>query len=316
MIDSTTPGSPATPSALRSRSRRARKIREGSILSALGLSGLFSILITATIITVLGVETVRFFGMEGVSLREFFLSAKWSPLLGREPSFGIWPLIAGTLLVSSIAMALALPLGLMTAIFLSEYAPSKLRAALKPLLEILAGIPTVVYGFFALIFLTPTLQHLHDGFNVYNAASAGVMVGILCLPIVSSLCEDALRAVPQTLRDGAYGLGGTRFDTSLKVVLPAALSGIVSAFLLAIARAVGETMIVALAAGSMANLTADPREQVLTLTGHMVLMALGDVSNFGVEYRSMYAAAAVLFTITLTLTVLGHLLRRRFRETY
>ncbi len=252
-----------------------------------------------------------------VTLWEFFTGTQWNPLLGNEKHFGIWPLLCGTLLVTVVAMIVALPLGLVTAIYLSEYAPPRVRAVLKPTLELLAGIPTVVFGFFALMVITPTLNHVFQGaFEVYNAASAGLAVGILCLPIVCSLSEDALHAVPRSLREAAYGLGATRFEVSVRVVVPAALSGIVSAFLLAIARAVGETMIVALAAGSSPRLTLEPRQQVQTMTGYMVQMASGDVSNYGVEYRSMYAVAATLFLMTLALTMLGNLIRRRFREAY
>lgn len=304
--------------ARRMRSHKAQRVREWFVLSGLGGSALFSVLITLAIVIVLGSETWRFFQQDEVSVAEFFFTTQWSPLLGAEKHFGIWPLVGGTMLVTAVAMALALPLGLMTAIYLSEYASPRWRAVLKPALEVLAGIPTVVYGFFALLFITPTLRaaFLGDTLSTYNALSAGLAVGVLCLPIVSSMCEDALRAVPRSLRDGAYGLGGTRFDVSVKVVLPAALSGIISAFLLAIARAVGETMIVALAAGSMARLTADPRQEVQTMTGFMVQMALGDVSNFGVEYFSMYAVAAMLFLLTLALTLIGQVIRRRYREAY
>src|SRR5690606_19795357 len=200
-----------------------------------------------------------------------------------------------TFLVAGVALLVAVPLGLVTAVYLSEYARPRIRALLKPALEVLAGIPTVVYGFFALELLTPALKGIDQGFGSYNALSAGIAVGVLILPIVSSLSEDALRAVPNSLRDGVYGLGGTRFDAAVKVVLPAGLSGIVSAVLLAAARAVGETMIVALAAGSTPKLTLDVREEIQTMTGFMVQMALGDVSNFGVEYLSMYAVAATLF---------------------
>lgn len=298
------------------RSRSLRRIREGLITGGLASSALFSILVTLAIILVLGQETVLFFQQDGVSLQEFFLSTEWNPLLGAEHHFGVWPLVSGTLLVTAVAMAFALPLGLITAVYLSEYAPPRVRTVLKPALEILAGVPTVVYGFFALVFITPTLKWLHDGFTIYNAAAAGLAIGVLCLPIVSSLCEDALRAVPRSLREGALGLGGTKFDVSVKVVLPAALSGIVSAFLLAITRAIGETMIVALAAGSTPRLTLDPRDEIQTMTGFMVQMALGDVSNFGVEYLSMYAVAATLFVITMTLTVVGHHIRNRYREAY
>ena len=226
--------------------------------------------------------------------------------------------------ITVVAMAVALPLGLVTAIYLSEYAPRRLRAILKPALEVLAGIPTVVYGFFALTFITPHILQqiplhwigLEKGFESYNAASAGIAVGNLCLPIVTSLTEDALQAVPQSLRDGAFGLGGTKFDVSTKIVVPAALSGIISAFLLAIARAVGETMIVALAAGSMPRFGFDIRSETQPMTGFMVQMALGDVSNFGTEYYSMYAVALVLFLMTLTLTIIGQMIRKRYREVY
>ncbi|MBT8484350.1 MAG: ABC transporter permease subunit, partial [Phycisphaerae bacterium] len=196
------------------------------------------------------------------------------------------------------------------------YAPRRVRAVLKPVLEVLGGVPTVVYGVFALTVITPALQSMHDGFDVYNATSAGLAVGIMCLPIVCSLSEDALQAVPRSLREGAYALGGTKLDTTLRVTFPAALSGIIAASLLAIARAVGETMIVALAAGNLAHLTADPREQTQTMTAYMVQIFLGDASNFGVEYFSAYAVAATLFVMTLSLTLIGHRIRVRFREEY
>ncbi|MEX0818658.1 MAG: phosphate ABC transporter permease subunit PstC [Pirellulaceae bacterium] len=298
----------------RHRSRVAARMRDRGVRAMLFLSATLSIFITFTIIAVLFRETSRFFHMEGVTLGKFFGSLKWSPLFSHE--IGIWPLVSGTLLVTVVAMTLALPLGLVTAIYLSEYAPRRLRAALKPTLEVLAGIPTVVYGYFALTVITPGLKYFHEGFNVYNAFSAGLAVGILCLPTVCSLAEDALQAVPRSLRDAAYGLGGTRFDVATKVVVPAALSGIVSAFLLAIARAIGETMIVALAAGATARMTVDPRNEIQTMTGWMVQMALGDASHEGMEYFSMYAVAAVLFAITFTLTVLGNIVRKRFREAY
>lgn len=298
------------------RSLRLVRGREAGIYVILVASGIFSLLITGSIIYVLAIETLTFFRSDEVTVANFFGSATWNPLLGGRKSFGIWALVSGTMLVTLIAMVIALPLGLITAIYLSEYAPGRVRSVLKPVLEVLAGIPTVVYGFFALMTITPLLQWLHDGFSVYNAASAGIAVGILCLPTVCSLAEDALQAVPRGLREAAYGLGATRFDVSVKVVVPAALSGIISAFLLAIARAVGETMIVALAAGSLAQATLDPRQQVQTMTGFMVQMASGDVSNYGTEYYSMYAVAFTLFVMTLALTMVGNLVRRRFREAY
>lgn len=298
------------------RSLKIQRVRERGIFFGMSCAAMFSLLVTIAIVVVLFGESFRFFQRDEVTVAEFFFTAEWYPLLGSTKQFGVWPLVSGTLLVTVVAMLVALPLGLITAIYLSEYAPRKLRGVLKPALEILAGIPTVVYGFFALTIITPALKFLHEGFNVYNAAAAGLAVGILCIPIVSSLCEDALQAVPQGLRDGAFGLGATRFDVSMKVVVPAALSGIVSAFLLAIARAVGETMVVALAAGNTPKLTFDAREEIQTMTGFMVQMALGDVSNFGVEYLAMYAVALVLFIMTFGLTVLGQLIRKRFREVY
>jgi phosphate transport system permease protein len=298
------------------RSLRGTRLREKAIFAVLILCGLFSLLITISIIGVLVKETLAFFSYPEVSLSNFLGSGTWNPQLGGERSFGIWALISGTMLITVIAMIIALPAGLITAIYLSEYAPSKVRDVLKPVLEILAGIPTVVYGFFALTTITPALQWFSPGINIYNALSAGIAVGVLCLPTVCSLSEDALRAVPRSLREGAFGLGSTRFDVSIKVVLPAALSGIISAFLLAVARAIGETMIVALAAGNRPHVTLDPTEDVQTMTGYMVQLATGDVSTFDVEYYSLYAVAFTLFVITLSLTMIGNVVRRRYREKY
>ncbi|MEZ6191772.1 MAG: phosphate ABC transporter permease subunit PstC [Phycisphaerales bacterium] len=311
---STTP--PSAWPAGRPRSKAARRVRETFIMAGLIGCGAFSIATTLTIIVILGVEAFHFFRLDEVSFWDFITGTKWSPLLGAEKHFGVLPLVSGTLLVTAVAMVFALPLGLITAIWLSEYAKPKVRAVIKPVLEVLAGIPTVVFGFFALTVITPGLRWLHEGFNVYNAASAGLAVGVMCLPIVTSLSEDALRAVPRSLREGAYGLGATRFEVSIKVVTPAALSGIIAAFLLAIARAVGETMIVSLAAGNAPSMTVDPRSQVQTMTGYMVQIFLGDASNFGPEYYSSYAVAATLFVMTLLLTVIGHQIRVRYRQVY
>ena len=298
------------------RSLRALYVREWVVKVSLALCGLLSLFVTGSIIYVLLKETLVFFSMPGVSLSDFLTSTEWTPSLGNEVHYGIWALVSGTILVSVIAMMIALPIGLVTAIYLSEYAPNRVRAVLKPVLEILAGIPTVVYGVFALTIITPSLKFIHEGFNVYNGMSAGIAVGILCLPIVTSLAEDALRAVPRALREGAFGLGSTKLDVTLKVVLPAALSGIISAFLLAISRAVGETMIVALASGSQPHLTVDPREATQTMTGWMVQMGSGDTSQFDARYYSMYAVACVLFVMTMILTMIGNWVRRRFREAY
>lgn len=300
----------------RPRSKYIQRGREMLIQVSLVACGLFSVLTTLAIIVVLAKETISFFQLDDVSIIDFLFGTQWNPLLGAQKHFGIWPLICGTLLVTAVAMSVALPLGLITAIYLSEYAPKRLRSILKPVLEVLAGIPTVVFGFFALTIITPSLQWFHEGFGVYNAFSAGLAVGIMCLPIVCSLTEDALRAVPVSLREAAYAVGATKFDVSVRIVVPAAMSGIVAAFLLAVARAVGETMIVSLAAGASPHLTLDPRNEVQTMTGYMVQIFLGDASNFGPEYLSSYAVAATLFLMTFGLTVIGHRVRVRFREVY
>jgi len=260
---------------------------------------------------------------------DFLFGTRWEPLLGAERKFGVLPLVAGTLMVTAIAAIFAMPIGLITAVFLSEYARERTRRVLKPILEVLAGIPTVVYGFFALMVITPYglqapakfITGLISGnptevFGGFNAMSAGLAVAIMILPIVSSLSEDALRAVPRSLRDAAYGLGSTRFDVSMRVVVPAALSGITASFLLAMARAVGETMIVALAAGGLAQLSLNPASQMQTITAYMVQIFLGDAPAFSVEYQSSYAVASILFIMTLTMAVLGSIILRRFREEY
>jgi len=299
------------------RSLQTTRMKELFIKGALVSCTSFSILITAAIVILLFFQSRQFFGYDEVSITGFLTGSKWNPKLGQVKNFGIWPLVCGTMWVTVIAMAVAIPMGLTTAIFLSEYAPRKLRAILKPTLEVLAGVPTVVYGFFALTIVTPFLRDvLGIELDFYNALSAGITVGILCIPTISSLSEDALQAVPNRLREAAYGLGGTKFDVAVKVVLPAALSGIVSASLLAVARAIGETMIVAMAAGGLARLTANPTKEVQTMTGYITNTATGDLSNFGVEYFSIYAVAATLFLITLSLTILGHLIRSRYQETY
>jgi phosphate transport system permease protein len=326
---------PSNPTAItdlttlgRPKSSARRKFRERIIVGTLAVAATFSVAVTTTIIVVLLTETIGFFRFPDVSLAEFFGSFEWNPLLGAEKHFGIWPLVCGTLLVTVIAASFALPVGLISAIYLSEYASPRVRSVLKPALEILAGIPTVVYGFFALMVITPALQQLNPAleglgtpespvaFGSYNALSAGLAMGIMILPIVCSLSEDALRAVPRGLRDSAFALGGTRFDVSVKVVVPAALSGVVAAFLLAVSRAIGETMIVALAAGGVARITANPTAEVQTMTAYMVQIFLGDAPAGGVEYKSSYAVATMLFAITFVLTMLGQYILRRFREEY
>ena len=297
-----------SPSIKRAKDRLARL----SLASATAIS----IVTTIAIVFVLGTEAWGFFAMPEVSVADFLFGTKWSPLLGNEKHFGIWPLICGTLLVTAVAASIAIPCGVVTAIFLAEYAPSSIRNILKPVLEILAGVPSVVYGFFALTVITPMIQTMIPGVDIYNALSAGIAVGIMCIPIVTSMSEDAIQSVPDTLREGSFALGGTKLDTSIKVVFPAALSGVVSSCLLSIARAVGETMIVALADGNLAQLTLNPGNQVQTMTAYMVQIFLGDTDAIGVEYKSSYAVAATLFVMTLLLTWIGHSLSRKYKEVY
>jgi phosphate transport system permease protein len=303
---------------------RLRAILERLIESTLVLLTLLSVVTTLAIVVILVRETWGFFTMRGtdgqllVPVADFLGDSVWSPLLSNPPRFGVASLVSGTLLVTAIAALIALPLGLLTAVYLSEYAPQRVRSVLKSLLEILAGIPTVVYGFFALTFITPSLlQPISGSFGTHSAMSAGIAVGIMILPIVSSLAEDALRAVPQSLRDGSLALGSTKAETILRVVIPAALSGIVASFLLAITRAIGETMIVALAAGGgVAQLTVDPAARVQTMTAYMVQVFLGDAPAGGVEYQSSYAVAFTLFAFTFVMTWIGALILRRYREVY
>ena len=277
------------------------------------LSAALSVLTTAGIIIVLAVETFEFF--RAVPLVEFLTGTEWTPLFA-SPRFGVLPLIAGTVLVSAIAMAVALPMGLLSAIYLSEYAPEPLRRVVKPVLEILAGVPTVVYGYFALMFVTPLLQRVFPQMAGFNALSPGIVMGIMILPLVSSLAEDAMRAVPSGLREGAYALGATKMQTALKVVVPAAFSGISAAAILAMSRAIGETMIVAIAAGQQPRLTLDPRVPVETMTAYIVQVSLGDTPQGTLEYRTIFAVGMLLFLMTFALNLASTWLRERFREEY
>lgn len=258
---------------------------------------------------------IDLFASNRVSLIEFFTGTRWNPQIGQ---FGIWPLVTATLMTSIIAMTVALPLGLGVAIYLSEYASDRARGILKPILEILAGIPTVVYGYFALTFMTPLLRQIFgiDTVDIYNTASAGIVIGILILPLVSSMSEDALSAVPRSLREAAYGLGATRLETAVRVVVPAALSGITAAFVVAISRAIGETMVVAIAAGAGPNFTFNPFESAETMTGHIVRISGGDISYDSIDYNSIFAIGLALFFITLTLNIISQRVVRHFREVY
>jgi phosphate transport system permease protein len=288
---------------------------EWVIQAILWVCATVSILTTLGIISVLLQEALLFFTFEGVTLGEFFTNTTWAPQIGE---FGILPLLNATFITSLIAMVVSLPLGLGAAIYLSEYAGPRPRAILKPVLEILAGVPTVVYGFFALTFVTPLLQRLvgRDTVQVYNMTSAGLVMGIMILPLVASMSEDALNAVPLALRQASYGLGATRLETALRVTVPAALSGIVAAFIVAMSRAVGETMIVALAAGAGPNFTFNPFVAAETMTGHIARISGGDISYGDIQYDSIFAIGLTLFVITLLLNMLSGVIVRRFREVY
>jgi phosphate transport system permease protein len=292
---------------------RVRRVVEFVIERTLFLCAAFSILVTAGIIFVLVWETAAF--LDEVPISEFLFGTVWTPLFF-DKHFGVLPLVTGTLLASAIAMVVALPAGLLIAIYLSEYAAVGVRRAVRPILEILAGVPTVVYGYFALQFMTPLLQAVVPGLAGFNALSPGIVMGIMILPMVSSLSEDALHSVPNGLREGAYALGATRMQTSLRVVVPAAFSGISAATVLAASRAVGETMIVAIAAGQQPRLTLDPRVPVETMTAYIVQVSLGDTPTGTLEYRTIFAVGMLLFVSTFALNLLSNWLRERFREEY
>ena len=306
------PSQPPAPQSL-GRARKRRKVGEGAIHGLLLLCGLVSLGTTMGIIVILSTETVNFF--REVPVGDFLGDTKWTPLFVPQ-HFGVWPLVVGTLLVTAGACIIALPVGLATAIFLSEYAPDRLRRVIKPFLEVLAGIPTVVYGFFALTFVTPVIRFFYPGAEVFNAASAALVMGIMIIPMVSSLSEDAMVAVPRSLREGAYALGATKFETATRVVVPAALSGIVASFVLAISRAIGETMIVTLAAGATPNITGNPFEGIQTMTAYIVQVSLGDTPQGSTEYRTIFAVAMSLFIMTFVMTLLAHYVVRRFRTAY
>jgi phosphate transport system permease protein len=293
--------------------RQLRNTIEYVVERSLFLAAAGSILITLGIISVLVFETVEF--LLEVPITEFLFGTVWTPLFF-DKHFGVLPLVTGTLLASAIAMAVALPAGLLTAIYLSEYASSGVRRVLRPVLEILAGVPTVVYGYFALLFVTPLLQQFVPGLAGFNALSPGIVMGIMILPLVSSLSEDALRGVPTGLREGAYALGATKMQTTLRVVVPAALSGISAAAVLAVSRAIGETMIVAIAAGQQPRLTMDPRVPVETMTAYIVQVSLGDTPAGTLEYKTIFAVGMLLFISTFVLNMASNWLRERFREEY
>ncbi len=277
------------------------------------LSALSAVFITIAIVFVLLNESLAFF--RHVSIVEFLTDTQWT-IMFEEKHYGIAPLLAGTLVTSAIGLMVAVPLGTVIAIYLSEFAPHRVREFVKPLLELLIGVPTVVFGYFALLSVTPMLQKILPDLPGFNMLGPGIVIGIMITPYISSLAEDAMRAVPMTLREGAYAMGATRFRNALTVVVPAALSGIIAAYVLGVSRAVGETMVVAVAAGQQPNFTLNPMEPAATITTFIVQVALGDLPHGSIEYQSIFAAGLVLMLMTLGLNVIGHLLRRRYREVY
>ncbi len=291
------------------------RIGESIIQGALFFCGAVSILTTAGIIYGLVSQAIPFFTDPKVHLVEFLTGTRWSPQIDQ---FGILPLVSATLLTTAVAMIIALPLGLAVAIYLSEYASPRTRSFLKPIMEVLAGIPTVVYGYFALTFMTPMLRSIfgRDVVEIYNTGSAGLVMGILILPLIASMSEDALRAVPNALREAAFGLGATRFETSVRVVVPAAISGLAAAFIIGISRAIGETMIVAIAAGAGPNFTLNPFRAAETMTGHIVRISGGDLSYDSIDYNSLFAIGLVLFLITMALNIISQRIVKHFREEY
>jgi phosphate transport system permease protein len=315
--------------------RRKPRFDEWGIRLFLFACAMLSVLTTAAIIFILAKETFAFFTMPieyggeitgRVSPVDFLTGTRWAPIL-KPQSFGVLPLVCGTLLVTIGSAIISVPLGLLSAIFLSEYASARLRGIVKPVLEILAGIPTVVYGYFALTFITPVLQHVldaplkaafgpHAGVMVFNAASASIVIGIMILPMVTSLCDDALRAVPKSLRHGGFAMGATRAEVATQILVPAALSGILAAFILAFSRAIGETMAVTLAAGGSPQMTLNPFTSVQAMTAYIVQVSLGDTPAGTVEYQTIFAVGALLFVMTLGLNIAAHKIVRRFREVY
>ncbi len=290
-----------------------RRFIERTVESGLRLSAVLTIATTIGIVAVLITETIQFF--REVSIWEFLTDTQWTPLFAQK-HFGILPLLSGTFLTTAIAIAVALPIGLLTAIFLNEYASPRLRSIVKPILELLSAIPTVVYGYFALVFVTPALQQIIPGLAGFNALSPGIVMGIMIIPFISSLSEDALHAVPRSLREAAYGMGATRVQTLFRVLIPAASSGILASVVLALARAIGETMIVAIAAGQQPRLTLNPLVPIETVTTYIVQVSLGDVPHGSLEYRTIFAAGMVLFLFTVVLSTISFFVNRRFRQQY
>lgn len=304
---------PTTVVSDRLKKRASRHVKERVIEAILFGAALVSVFTTLAIVYILLSESLKFF--EHVPLRDFLFDTQWTPLFD-DAHFGIVVLLSGTITSSVVALAVAIPLGTVIAIYLSEFAPFKVREIAKPFLELLGGVPTIIYGYFALVFLTPLLQKIYPDLPGFNLLSAGLVMGIMIIPYVASLSEDAMRAVPMALREGSYAMGATRLQTSLRVVMPAATSGIASAYILGISRAVGETMILAVAAGMQPNLTFNPAESGATITSFIVQVALGDLPHGSIGYQTIFAAGLTLLLLTLAFNMLGYWVRKRFREVY
>ncbi|MCX8087520.1 MAG: phosphate ABC transporter permease subunit PstC [Rhodocyclaceae bacterium] len=298
----------------RLRKKASRHLKERAIEALLFGAALVSVFTTLAIIYILLSESWKFF--EKVPIRDFLLDTQWTPLFS-EAHYGIMVLLSGTITVAVVALCVAIPLGLTIAIYLSEFAPFKVREAAKPFLEVLGeGIPTIVYGFFALVFLTPLLQKIFPNLPGFNMLSAGLIIGVMIVPYIASLSEDAMKAVPMSLREGSYAMGATRLQTALRVVIPAAISGITAACILATSRALGETMVVAVAAGMQPNFTFNPMEPAATVTAYIVQVAMGDLPHGSIGYQTIFAAGLALFLMTLAFNLIGYFMRKRFREVY
>ena len=294
-------------------SLRYRRMRDRIIELVLLAAGLVAVFTTVAIVFILFYESSFFF--EHVSVKDFLTDTMWTPLFA-DARYGIMPLVAGTLTVTGVALLVAIPLGTVIAIYLSEFAPYRLRETVKPVLELLGAVPTVVYGYFALLMVTPVLQKIFPELPGFNMLSAGLVIGIMIVPYVASVSEDAMRAVPRYMREGSYAMGATKMQTALRVVVPGAFSGLAAAYILGISRAVGETMVVAIAAGMMPNLTFDPTEPAATITAYIVQVSLGDLPHGSIGYQSIFAAGLVLMLMTLVFNVIGFFLTRKFREAY
>jgi phosphate transport system permease protein len=290
-----------------------RNIKERVIELILMLCALSAVFTTLAIVAILLYESFSFF--EHVSIVDFLTDRQWTPLF-EDAHYGILPLISGTITTSFIALAFAIPVGTIAAIFLSEFASHKTRETVKPILELLAGVPTIAFGYFALLFVTPLLQKIFPTLPTFNMLGPGIVIGIMVVPYIASISEDAMRSVPMSMREGSYAMGATRFQTALRVVTPAAISGIVAAYILAISRAVGETMVVAIAAGQQPNLTFNPMDSAATITAYIVQVAMGDLPHGSIGYQSIFAAGLVLMLMTLFFNIIGHFTRKKFREAY